>query len=213
MQIFYLAQKLKVIHFIQTEHQREFPTHVMKWNSLLNDLIDNDNWNIYYKVCFWTIKDNSLTWFQYRVLFRILGTRSYLYKIKIADSNLCGLCGSENETIVHIFTECSNVKELWINIVSWIENKLSAKFELDTATKLLGYHVQNEHFWQLNFILMITRQYIFSCVRNKARINIFRLQQIAKEKFEEQESLANINGQEQLFIRKWMFWKELFSGL
>ena len=28
----------------------------MKWNSLLNDLIDNDNWNIYYKVCFWTIK-------------------------------------------------------------------------------------------------------------------------------------------------------------
>ena len=121
---------------IQAEHQREFPTHVMKWNSLLNDLIDNDNWNIYYKVCFWTIKDNSLTWFQYRVLFRILGTRSYLYKIKIADSNLCGLCGSENETIVHIFTECSNVKELWINIVSWIENKLSVKFELDTATKL-----------------------------------------------------------------------------
>ena len=60
---------------------------------------------------------------------------------------------------------------------------------------------------------MITRQYIFSCVRNKERINIFRLQQIAKEKFEEQESLANINGQEQLFIRKWMFWKELFSGL
>ena len=49
---------------IQAEHQREFPTQVMKWNSLLNDLIDNDNWNIYYKVCFWTIKDNSLTWFQ-----------------------------------------------------------------------------------------------------------------------------------------------------
>ena len=61
------------------------------------------------------------------------------------------------------------------------------KFELDTATKLLGYHVQNEHFWPLNFI-MIARQYIFSCVRNKDRINIFILQQIAKEKLEEQES-------------------------
>ena len=91
---------------IQVEHQREFPTHEVKWNSLLNYLIDNDNWNIYYKVCFWTIKENSLTWLQYRVLFRILGTRSYLYKIKIADLNLCGLCGSESETIVHIFTEC-----------------------------------------------------------------------------------------------------------
>ena len=45
---------------IQVEHQREFPTHELKWISLLNYLIDNDNWNIYYKVCFWTIKENSL---------------------------------------------------------------------------------------------------------------------------------------------------------
>ena len=55
----------------------------------------------------------------------------------------------------------------------------------------LGYNVQNEHFWPLNLFLIIARQYIFSCVRNKERINIFRLQQIAKEKFDEQESLAN----------------------
>ena len=77
-----------------------------QWKTIPHLPVKKPKWNIYYKVYFWTIKENSLIWLQYRLLFRILGTRSYLYKIKIADSYLCGLCGSECEKIVHIFTEC-----------------------------------------------------------------------------------------------------------
>ena len=197
----------------QDEHQREMPTHEQNWNSQLKGQINNEHWYFYYKACFKTMKDNSVIWFQYRILGRILGTRSYLYKIKMANSNLCGLCGSESETMIHMFTQCPKVKELWINIFSWIEHKLSVKLELDTVAKVLGYPTQNEHFWPLNFILMITKQYIFSCCKNKEKTNIFSLQQIAKQKFEEQKSLANVNCQDQLFAKKWALWKDLFIGL
>ena len=64
---------------IQFEHQREFPTHEVKWNSLLNDPIDNDNWNIYYKVCFWTIKENSLIWAYVEVKVRQL----FIYSLSV----------------------------------------------------------------------------------------------------------------------------------
>ena len=125
-------------NLMQIKDHKEITNHELKWNSQLSDLIYNENWNIYYKACFKAIKDNSLVWFQYRVLFRILGTRSYLYKIKITDSNLCGLCGSHSETITHLFVECPKVKDLWTNISKWFENKLSIKIELDTPSKILG---------------------------------------------------------------------------
>ena len=86
-----------------------------------------------------------------------------------------------HETIIHIFTECPRIKELWINFLSWIEHKLSVKVELGTAMKVVGYPMQHEHFWPLNFILIITRQYIFTCCKNKEKTNIFGLQQMAKQ--------------------------------
>ena len=131
----------------------------------------------------------------------------------MADSNLCGLCGSDRETMIHIFTQYPIVKELWINILCWIEHKLSVKLEGDTVAKALGYPTQNEQFWPFDFILMITKQYILSCCKNKEKTNIFVLQQIAKQKIKEQKSLSNVNCQDQLFLKRWVLGKDLFIGL
>ena len=142
-----------------------------------------------------------------------MGTKSYLKKIKIADSDLCNLCGSDSETILHLFVHCPVVKDLWTNVLKWIEKKLLVKIYLDAATIIFGCHMPNDYFWSLNFILMIAKQYIFSCARNKIKINIFHLQQVIKEKYEEQNCLAFLNCQEHFFSKKWIVWKELFTNL
>ena len=64
-----------------------------------------DNWEIIYKVCHKTIQDNEFIWFQYRVLYKILGTKNYLKKVEISDSDECGLCNMESESIDHLFSK------------------------------------------------------------------------------------------------------------
>ena len=56
--------------------------------------------------------NNTLVWFQIKVLYRVIGTRSYLCKLRLVDSSNCVHCG-ENEIIVHMFVECENVKKIW----------------------------------------------------------------------------------------------------
>ena len=97
--------------------------------------------------------------------------------------------------MIYMFTQCPKVKELWINILSWIEHKLSVKLEFDTVAKVLGYPTQNEHFWPLNFVLMITKQYIFSCRKNKEKTFLVcsKLQNKNKNKNLSQMSIVKIN--------------------
>ena len=74
---------------------------------------------------FKTIYDNSVIWFQYRIIFGILGTKDYLFKMKIVDSNQCRLCGQNAETIQHLFSQCEIVENLWAEIKQWIKRKVN----------------------------------------------------------------------------------------
>ena len=72
---------------------------INRWNKDLNVNLD-----IHF--CFKTVKDFYLIWVQYRILSRILGTRSYLCKIGITNNGTWQLCNSNSETILHIFQQC-----------------------------------------------------------------------------------------------------------
>ena len=51
-----------------------------------------------------------------------------LFKSKIADTTLCALCETENESVLHLFCECavtSNLLEqfkLWVSDISLFDN-------------------------------------------------------------------------------------------
>ena len=62
-------------------------------------------------VCFKTIQDNYLIWFQYKILNRILGIESLKFKMGISQNNVCRLCNENEETLVHLFTLCNPVKK------------------------------------------------------------------------------------------------------
>ena len=140
----------------------------------------------------------------------ILGTNEYLNKLKISDSNLCGLCGNQSESIMHLFSDCIESNELWINVKNWIKNSISYVLDLNRITKILGYITYDENFWPLNFLLLIVRNYIFTCSRHKRHLNIYNLQMIVKDKYLEQESLSKLNSQHEKFEKRWTVWKNIF---
>ena len=113
-------------------------------------MICNYHWETIYRVCFRSIPDNNIVWFQYRIMYRILGTNEYLYKLKLTSSNLCRLCNQDSESIEHLFLHCNNVIILWNNIKIWLLAKISYNAEWTNVTKVLGYEKQDEHFWPIN---------------------------------------------------------------
>ena len=99
--------------------ESDVPLCEFKWNNKFDYLLHKHHWKVLYKICFQSLTDNSFVWFQYRILYMILGTNEYLNKLKISDSslcglceylnklkisdsNLCGLCGNQSESIMHL---------------------------------------------------------------------------------------------------------------
>ena len=190
----------------------ENPNNENKWSLVLNTQLHNDFWKIAYKICFKTILDNSYIWFQYRILHRILGTKYYLYKLKLSESFLCGICGQQQESIYHLFAGCEKVLDFWKNITIWFELKLSIKVKFSDIELIFGYQNYDQNFWPLNFILLIARQYIFHCSKYSHDINIYNLQKLVEEKYVEQYTLSKIKDTVHIFNRNWSHWKLLFES-
>ena len=111
------------------------------------------------------------------------------------------------------FLNVTKYKNLWENINNWTESKIGSKIILNNTVKTLGYYILDEHFWPLNFVLLITRHYIFNCARNGHNFNIYQLQKINKSKYEEQKMLQTIENCGKNFERKWSVWQMIYDGI
>ena len=120
------------------------------------------------------------------------------------------VCKEYPETTVHLFLHCPQVTSLWNNMVQWIKNRLLIQIELTDSRKILGYEHYDQHFWPLNFLLLISRQYIFLCAKNNCKPNFYFLQKKCEHKFNEQKCLSVLNQTEAIFNVKWELWKNIF---
>ena len=116
--------------------------------------------------------DIYLRWFQYRIVHRIIGTNSFLYKIKLKASNLCTFCSQDSETILHIFWACSVTSQIWINFVHWIKYKLNIDTELNETDVILGKCKVTESNRGLNLVICVIKSYIYK-EKIKAHIPTF----------------------------------------
>ena len=83
-----------------------------KWLKVTTQKFSREDWKKIFNICFKSIQDNNNIWLQYRIIYRILGTRSLLFKMSITDTNLCRNCMLAEETIEHLFFECCKVRDL-----------------------------------------------------------------------------------------------------
>ena len=174
-----------------------------RWNLRLGTILSKEVWSLIYKICFRVTTDNSTIWFQYKLIYNILATRSYLFKLKIIDSNTCGICGNSVETIQHLFTQYSKIQTLWSSILEWIKEKINPNYVLGEVNKLFGYLVQNQNFLPMNFILILTRKYIFLCAKQKLLPKMDHLKIILKKRYYEQKYISLINSKENSFEESW----------
>ena len=116
-----------------------------------------------------------------------MGTNFDLKTTKISYNDLCRICHEQPETLVYLFAECKKVSDLWTNIKQWIELRTNIHMDWTKTEFILGYSNCDANFFPFNFILMITRQYIFKCALQNR--DVYHIQFIAKEKYCEQKLL------------------------
>ena len=153
------------------------PTAQLRFNQQFpGDILD---WKKIYSLPFRVTSYTKLHEFQCKVLNKCLTTNVFLHKIGIYPSPACSFCGDVDETLEHILVYCI-LGDQGVQI-----QRLSLK------DLLFGMFSYDDELY-VNHILLLARQYLYSCRCNKKlpRIRIF----IAK---------INIAYQLETIIAKW----------
>ena len=99
--------------------------------------------------------------FQYRLLQRGLVTNILLSKWNMRNSDNCSFCDLEQETVIHLFFSCVRVRELWIEIVEYVENRFNEKVNFNLTNTILDQ-------WNpargsiANLVCLASKQYIYA---------------------------------------------------
>ena len=91
-----------------------------RWNQTLST--SSLEWNELFAICFNTILDNNLIWFQYRFVYRILRIQSKRHQMGQTENGLCRMCNNSEETIKHLFVECTYVAQMWSELKAYMES-------------------------------------------------------------------------------------------
>ena len=120
------------------------------------------NWKKIYFLIRNTTLDTKARMFQYKVLHNTLYVNKMLFKFGKVISPRCSFCKLHEETIIHLFYDCSIVKRIWNQLKSILSNNIN--FPISTPqSAIFGFWDldTNEHLI-LNHLLLIFKMYIYN---------------------------------------------------
>lgn len=181
----------------------------IKWNNTFE--YTNLNWKLIYNIPAKCCSNTKLHWFQYRILHRILATNCLLVKMKIIEDNLCSFCRVLPETIEHLFWHCTLVTEFWESIDAWLYETIHFSLNINKQTALFGitYNVRANK--PINYILILTRYYIYKCRINNKQLSLQAWRKEVKQFLNIEKYIAIKNSNYEQLARNWNKWLILFE--
>ena len=82
-------------------------------------------------------------------------------KCKLKETDLCSFCNETKESILHLFWDCMVVKNLWLEIDSFIQNTCNIYLPLSAKSIILGVDPSGTHLTSL--LIVLVKYYIYSC--------------------------------------------------
>ena len=181
----------------------------IKWNRIFE--IPHLNWHQIYSIPAKCCNNTKIHWFQFRILHRILATNDLLFKCNIKQDNLCSFCKKFPEKIEHLFWQCNIVMEFWEMIETWIYEKNNYLLNVDKQRAILGIMNVNEYNKPINYILILTRYYIYKCRINNKQLNLLAWIHEVKFFIQIEKMIAIKTDRYHKFIKYWETWLQLFE--
>lgn len=141
----------------------ETPSSIKKWNSLINDL-NPDDWDRIFKMPWALVNEAKICYFQFKFLHRILPTNRLLNLMGIADLPLRSFCKIEEETLEHLFWECTFTSSFILDVEM---NILQKQFFFTKQDLFFGYN--NTIYHPYNFLILHIKYFIFCCKQNNEK--------------------------------------------
>ena len=152
---------------------------------------------------FRTSLDTKSREFQYKLLNRCLITNSFLNKIGIIPSLLW-----RNERILGaFFISCRYTKDFWAEVIQWFDNQGVKIKHLSEKDIMFGI-LRCEDELLINHILIIAKQYLYSCRQNKSLPSIKVLNLKIKTIHQLETMIAKSNNKLKAHNMKWDKYKK-----
>lgn len=181
----------------------------LKWNTVFENV--QLNWKIIYDVPAKCCSNTKLHWFQYRIMHRILGTNDLLTKMNIKQNNLCTFCLTETEKIEHLFWQCNVVNQFWEQVNQWIYTKGDYMLNINKYRAIFGMPQTNLFIRPINYILILTRYYIYKCKMKNTNLDIRIWENDVKQFIAIEKSIAIKNDRYEKFEKTWGKWMITFD--
>lgn len=140
-------------------------TSLKKWN---NDYFyDDDNWRSIFSMPFKSITEPRLQYFQFKFLHRIVYTNKFLFSLNIVASPFCSFCDSNEETIDHLFWDCSFVSSFILDVEKRLLNK---QFFFSKEDIFFGF--QGKDYSPFNFVILHLKYFIYCCSRKNEKLDV-----------------------------------------
>ena len=98
----------------------------------------------------------------------LFATNDLLMKYKIRDDNICSFCKREPEKQEHLFWYCEVVQDFWNKIEFLINMKSDYIFIMHKHAAFFGITFDLALYMPINYILILTKYYIYKCrIQNK----------------------------------------------
>ena len=194
-----LRQKHNNVHKMKT-----------KWENDLNISISKETWNNIFDICFRSVTNNNLVWFQLKILYRILGTNSYLSRLVIKEDNQCVHCKQE-ETLLHMLIECEEVKKFWDSLKKLLYEKLGLNTQWNNINIIFGHLFMDQNRIPINALLLVAKKYIYDCSRSNNILDLQILISRFHSLYVNETFISILNNKEKTFDQNWIYFKSIFN--
>ena len=96
-------------------------------------------------------------------------------------SPLCTFCGDHEETLEHLFINCTFSKKFWLSVITWLNGYDMKIDKLDEITILFGIPDNNPDNYLLNHIIIMGKQTIYLCRYKNIKPSLSLLKAKTKE--------------------------------
>ena len=126
-------------------------------------------------------------------------------------SDKCSFCKEDTETIQHVFFICDKVMPLWNNLSMHVYRKIAKRIGFNVCNIILGETPLSSGNRIVNFLILYTKQYIFTCLKQNKVPNFIGLMYHLKFKHEIEKSIFIRNFEISEFEKLWSSWVVIFD--
>lgn len=131
--------------------------------------------------------------------------------MNIRQTNLCTFCNIEIEKIEHLFWHCNIVNQFWETIEHWIYAKNNYMINIDKQRAIFGIPNNILAMQPINYILIVTRHYIYKCRVSSSNLNLLSWENYVKKFLEVEKLIAlKTNKYDKIKIH-WEKWFDSFN--